>query len=203
MKKCIITGLTGQSGAGKTTVSNVFKNEGFSVINCDLVARNVTKQGSECNRELSKYFPECFDNNFVLDRQKLAKIVFSDKESLLLLNATIFPYITKAIETEIENISSSGSEYILLDAPTLFESGANKLCDVIVSCIADRETRIERIALRDNIQKELIENRFNSQKTEKYFIEHSDYIIDNSKDKHFAELQCKEIIKKIKRRFNG
>lgn len=203
MKKSIITGLTGQSGAGKTTVSNVFKNEGFSVINCDLVARNVTKQGSECNRELSKYFPECFDNNFVLDRQKLAKIVFSDKESLLLLNATIFPYITKAIETEIENISSSGSEYILLDAPTLFESGANKLCDVIVSCIADRETRIERIALRDNIQKELIENRFNSQKTEKYFIEHSDYIIDNSKDKHFAELQCKEIIKKIKRRFNG
>lgn len=203
MKKSIITGLTGQSGAGKTTVSNVFKNEGFSVINCDLVARNVTKQGSECNRELSKYFPECFDNNFVLDRQKLAKIVFSDKESLLLLNATIFPYITKAIEAEIENISSSGSEYILLDAPTLFESGANKLCDVIVSCIADRETRIARIALRDNIQKELIENRFNSQKTEKYFIEHSDYIIDNSKDKHFAELQCKEIIKKIKRRFNG
>ena len=203
MKKSIITGLTGQSGSGKTTVSNVFKNEGFSVINCDLVARNVTKQGSDCNRELSKYFPECFDNNFVLDRQKLAQIVFSDKESLLLLNATIFPYITKAIETEIENISSSGSEYILLDAPTLFESGANKLCDVIVSCIADRETRIERIALRDNIQKELIENRFNSQKTEKYFIEHSDYIIDNSKDKHFAELQCKEIIKKIKRRFNG
>lgn len=203
MKKSIITGLTGQSGAGKTTVSNVFKNKGFSVINCDLVARNVTKQGSDCNRELSKYFPECFDNNFVLDRQKLAKIVFSNKESLQLLNATIFPYITKAIEAEIKNISSSGSEYILLDAPTLFESDADKLCDVIVSCIADRETRIARIALRDNIQKELIENRFDSQKTEKYFIEHSDYIIDNSKDKHFAELQCKEIIKKIKRRFNG
>lgn len=203
MKKSIITGLTGQSGAGKTTVSNVFKNEGFSVINCDLVARNVTKQESDCNRELSKYFPECFDNNFVLDRQKLAKIVFSNKESLQLLNATIFPYITKAIEAEIENISSSGSEYILLDAPTLFESKADNLCDVIVSCIADRETRIARIALRDNIQKELIENRFDSQKTEKYFIEHSDYIIDNSKDKHFAELQCKEIIKKIKRRFNG
>lgn len=203
MKKSIITGLTGQSGAGKTTVSNVFKNKGFSVINCDLVARNVTKQGSDCNRELSKYFPECFDNNFVLDRQKLAKIVFSNKVSLQLLNATIFPYITKAIEAEIKNISSSGSEYILLDAPTLFESDADKLCDVIVSCIADRETRIARIALRDNIQKELIENRFDSQKTEKYFIEHSDYIIDNSKDKHFAELQCKEIIKKIKRRFNG
>ncbi len=203
MKKSIITGLTGQSGAGKTTVSNVFKNKGFSVINCDLVARNVTKQGSDCNRELSKYFPECFDNNFVLDRQKLAKIVFSNKVSLQLLNATIFPYITKAIEAEIKNISSSGSEYILLDAPTLFESDADKLCDVIVSCIANRETRIARIALRDNIQKELIENRFDSQKTEKYFIEHSDYIIDNSKDKHFAELQCKEIIKKIKRRFNG
>lgn len=203
MKKSIITGLTGQSGSGKTTVSNVFKNEGFSVINCDLVARNVTKQGSDCNRELSKYFPECFDNNFVLDRQKLAKIVFSNKESLQLLNATIFPYITKAIEAEIKNISSSGSKYILLDAPTLFESGADKLCDVIVSCIADREIRIARIALRDNIQKELIEKRFDSQKTEKYFIEHSDYIIDNSKDKHFAELQCKEIIKKIMRRFNG
>ena len=84
----------------------------------------------------------------------------------------------------------------------LFEAGIDKLCNVIVSCIADKETRIKRIALRDNISQELIEKRFESQNSEQFFIEHSDFIIENNKDKHAALMQCEEIIEIIKRRFN-
>ncbi|MDE6149144.1 MAG: dephospho-CoA kinase [Ruminococcus sp.] len=203
MKKYIVAGLTGQSGAGKTTVSNTFKSKDFAVINCDEIARVVTKQGSDCNRELSKLFPECFDDNFALDRQELAKIVFTDRKSLDLLNKTIFPYITRDIKNEIEHLASLGNKYILLDAPTLFEAGADSLCDIIISCVADKNIRAKRIALRDNISQKLIKNRFDSQKTEQFFIEHSDFIIENNKDKNFAVMQCEEIIEKIKRRFNG
>lgn len=202
MKKCIITGLTGQSGAGKTMVSNAFKENGFAVINCDLVSRDVTKSGSECNKELLKLFPGCFDKNLNLDRQALAKIVFNDRKSLELLNNTIFPYITKSIINEINRLADKNIDYILLDAPTLFESGIDKLCNVIVSCIADEETRIKRVALRDNISQELIKKRFESQKNEQFFIEHSDFIIENNKDKHSALMQCEEIIEIITRRFN-
>ena len=78
MKKTVV-GLTGQSGAGKTTISDAFRENGFEILNCDLVAREVTNADSECCKELAKLFPRCFDENYSLDRQKLGEIVFSDK----------------------------------------------------------------------------------------------------------------------------
>lgn len=203
MKKYIIAGLTGQSGAGKTMVSNAFKENGFAVINCDIVSRNVTSTGSDCNKELAKLFPNCFDENMSLDRQAMAKIVFNDKNSLEQLNNTIFPYITKEIENEIQKLVNEGAKYILLDAPTLFEAGVDELCDVVISCIADKNVRTKRIALRDHIPEELIASRFDSQKNERFFIEHSDYIIENNKDKDSALIKCTQIIERIKRKFNG
>ena len=94
MNKYII-GLTGQSGAGKTTVSKYFRQKGFAVIDCDIVARNVTRQGSCCNKELAEIFPQCFDESLSLDRQALAKIVFSNKDKLNQLNNIILPLISK------------------------------------------------------------------------------------------------------------
>ncbi|MDO5125875.1 MAG: dephospho-CoA kinase [Ruminococcus sp.] len=203
MKNHIIAGLTGQSGAGKTMVSNFFSENGFAVINCDEVARNVTKPHSDCNKELAELFPCCFDDDLNLDRQSLARIVFNDKESLEKLNATIFPYITRDIEDEIKALADSGEKYILLDAPTLFEAGANKLCDVIISCVADRNIRALRIAKRDNIPAKLIESRFNAQKSQAFFEQNSDYIIENNSEPDDARSRCKDIIEDIKRKFNG
>ena len=203
MKNIVIIGLTGQSGAGKTTVSKHFKNSGFYVINCDDVARNVTRQGSDCNKELVKLFPDCFDKNLTLDRQALAKIVFSNKVKLEQLNSTIFPHITADIKTEIEQLSDERAKFIILDAPTLFEAGVDKLCDCIISCVVERELRAERIAARDKIPLDLLFKRFNSQKTEDFFRQRSDYVIENNKDESAAIKQCNEIIDNIKRRFNG
>lgn len=76
MKKTVV-GLTGQSGAGKTTISDAFRKNGFEIINCDIVAREVTQAGNECCKELAKIFPDCFDDGFALDRRKLGEIVFS------------------------------------------------------------------------------------------------------------------------------
>ncbi|MGN1133834.1 MAG: dephospho-CoA kinase [Oscillospiraceae bacterium] len=203
MKNYLIIGLTGQSGAGKTTVSKHFAEKGFALINCDTISRNVTRKGSECCKALQKYFPGCFDCELELDRQALAKIVFSSKDKLELLNNTIFPFIIRDINAEIERLADSGEKYIMLDAPTLFESGLNRLCDCIVSCVADKQTRIKRIAKRDNIPDELIEKRFDSQLSEEFFRTHSDYTIENNKDESFAQKQCEEISKEIKRKLNG
>ena len=193
MSKHTVIGLTGQSGAGKTMVSEYFADNGFAVINCDMIARNVTRTGSECNKALAAIFPECFDEDISLDRRAMAEIVFSDKAKLELLNKTIFPYITADINAEIKTLAGRGERYIILDAPTLFEAGADKLCDCIISCVADKDIRAKRIAERDNISEEQILRRFDSQKSEEFFRQRSDYVIENNKDVESAYEQCRQI----------
>lgn len=195
-----VIGLTGQSGAGKTTVCDTLKESGFAIINCDLTARKVTSDGSECNRKLYYVFPMCFDDDLKLDRHKLANEVFSDKEKLQQLDNIIYPYIIKQINDEIK-ILSGQYDYIILDAPTLFEAGADKICDKIISVIADKDIRSERIHKRDKISSEEIEKRFSSQYDEKFFIENSDYIIRNNSDLENAVKQTKEIANAIKGSF--
>lgn len=194
-----VIGLTGQSGAGKTTVSEFFRLNGFSIINCDIVARQVTETGSECNRELAKHFPECFSKELKLDRQKLANEVFSDKAKLELLDSIIYPHINRLIKLHIDE-RSEVCQYILLDAPTLFEAGADKLCDVTVSVTADRDIRLQRIIDRDGISKELAEKRFASQHSEEFFERECDYVIRNNGSPENAEKETLEIIRLIKER---
>ena len=194
-----IIGLTGQSGAGKTTVSDTFRNNGFAVINCDITARKVTETGSDCNKELSSFFPCCFDEQFTLDRQKLAKEVFSDKNKLKKLDAIIYPHIISEIRNEIKLLSDE-YEYIVLDAPTLFEAGADRLCDIVVSVTAEEKIRFERIKKRDNIDEKLIEKRFSSQHTEEFFEKKSDFIIRNNSGISDAVKDTLNVIEKIKGR---
>lgn len=178
--KTYVIGLTGQSGSGKTLVSDHLKNCGYSVINADLVARQVTETGSDCNKNLAKIFPECFDEKFCLNRRKLGNVVFNDGQKLKMLNDTIFPYINRLIKEQINSHIESGVKVIVLDAPTLFEAGADKLCDIIISVVADDAVRLERIRGRDNISDESIKARFSSQKSKEFYLTHSDIILENN-----------------------
>lgn len=194
----IVVGLTGQSGAGKTTVSKLFFKNGFYVINCDQVSRLVTEKGSNCNRKLAEYFPECFDDEFTLDRRKMGETVFGNEDNLKLLNDTIFPFIIDYINKEIELQVRDGEKFILLDAPTLFEAEMEDSCDYIVSVVADFNIRAERICRRDNITPELAEKRFSSQHSEEFFREKSDFVIENNSDKASVETATLKVISIIK-----
>ncbi|MBR1749693.1 MAG: dephospho-CoA kinase [Ruminococcus sp.] len=200
----MIIGLTGQSGAGKTLISEALaKEEGFAVIDCDKVAKAVTQDGSPCNKELKKVFPSVIDKDHHLDRQALAKIVFSDKEKLKQLESIIYPYITTQILDEISAYSANGYRYIILDAPTLFEAGVDKLCDRIISVIAKRDVRLDRIRQRDKISDELINKRFDSQRDDEFFIKNSDYIINNDLSVKDALSQLGVLIKNLREDVNG
>lgn len=176
-----IVGLTGQTGAGKTVVSEYFAKNGFSVINCDSVARDVVKNGSECLEKLTTEFsPAILNDDKSLNRKRLGSIVFSDRLKLTRLNEIIFPYITENIKGKIVDIKTSGAPFILLDAPTLFESGANVLCDSIISIIAKSSLRLERIVKRDNLTIQEGKDRINSQHDDTFFINNSDYVVENN-----------------------
>lgn len=198
-----VVGLTGQSGAGKTTVCDVFNKNSFSIINADIIARELTQKGTECLSAISDVFPECINpETYELDRTKMANIVFNDKDMLKLLNSIMYPYITTRVLAEIRRRSNCGESLILLDAPTLFESRTDDFCTIIISVIATEEVRLQRISSRDNISEETIKSRFNSQKDDKFYIDRSDFVIKN--DSGLADLTetAKEVSDKIKELYN-
>lgn len=198
--KPFIIGLTGQTGAGKTTVSQVMLLHGFYHINCDRLTALVLKDGSESARDIGRQFPDFFMNG-VFDRRKAAAALFSDSGLLARYNAAIFPHINKLISEMIGAAYAEGHGLILLDAPTLFEAGADKLCDAVISCVAPEKQRIMRIMERDNISEQAARARTAAQHDEQFFRAHSDYVIENGGAVSDAEKAAAETAELIKKRF--
>ncbi len=195
----MIVGLTGQTGAGKSTVSRVFSENGYVVIDADHISRVVVEKGTDCLRELVEIFGrEILNPDETLNRKALAGIVFTDKTKLEMLNSIIYPYITTEILSRIKQYSNKGNRLILLDAPTLFESHSDDFCEIIISVTANPEIRKKRIIERDGITAEQAQNRMDSQLDTEYFIAHSDYIIENNGSFDVVYDMSKELADKIK-----
>ena len=139
----ILVGLTGQSGAGKSTVAEMLREHGMAFINCDETAFRVSAI-PEFLDEVAELFPTCVENG-VLKRRDLAAIVFNNPALLKKYNSLIFPYITADIFKEIRQLRHCGAKLIILDAPTLFESDIHILCDCIISVIAPFDLKVKRI----------------------------------------------------------
>lgn len=191
----MIVGLTGMSGAGKTTVSDRFKIAGYYVINCDKTARKAVEKGSPALPELSAEFgSDIINSDGSLNRALLAQRAFGNAERTAKLNSIMLAYIVELINAEIE---FSDSDLILLDAPTLFQAGADKLCSCTIAVVAERETCIERIMARDGITRGQAEARLNSQFSADYFAENCTYLISNNGDVSDLQSKTDEIIKII------
>ncbi|HNZ98205.1 dephospho-CoA kinase [Ruminococcus sp.] len=177
----MVVGLTGQTGAGKSTVSKIFASNGFAVIDADQVARKIVEKGTKCLDEIADFFgSQVINEDGTLNRKALAGIVFSDKSKLEMLNTISYPYITGEILRQIRVHSMKGEKLILLDAPTLFESRADDFCEIIISVLADADIREKRIISRDGLTADQARKRMNSQLNEEFFRSHSDYIIHNN-----------------------
>lgn len=199
-KEISVIGLTGQSGAGKSTVSAILRAEGLAVLDADAISKRVSAKESFL-KEVKRFFPECVSDSG-LDRRAAASIVFNSPEKMRLYESLIFPYITKMIFSEIKRLSDEGEKIVVLDAPTLFESGLDKICDMIISVVAPMDVKIRRILERDGIPLELVTSRLSSQKSEDFFELRSDYVIENSSDFNELERKAAFVAEKIKERFN-
>ncbi|MCM1334508.1 MAG: dephospho-CoA kinase [Bacteroides sp.] len=177
----LVVGLTGMSGAGKTTACAVFRECGYAVVNCDETARRVTEAGKPALREIAAYFGgEILFADGTLDRRRLGRRVFSDAAARLALNKIIYPYISYEIVVGVINYIDRGERLILLDAPTLFESGADALCDRVVTIVAARESCIARITARDRLTEREAADRLSSQLSAEEYRLRSDHCIENN-----------------------
>lgn len=181
MKKYKILGLTGQTGAGKSTVSEVFAKNGAAVINADRLVAELYEPNSVCLKILSAEFgSDIILPNKTLDRKKLAQRAFETKEKTEILGELIHPFVLSLFLKKVEKCISADKKLIVFDAPQLFESRANVICDFIISITADENIRKQRIMQRDNISEEMADSRINAQLTESYFKENSDFILENN-----------------------
>lgn len=173
-----ILGLTGQTGSGKSTLKSVAEKSGYFVIDCDKTAHNITSNSSEAKNALCLAFSnDILDDNGEICRKKLAKAAFASKEKTELLNKTVLPFIVKEIENIIEN---SSCNRIILDAPTLFESGINNICALTVAVLADENLRRQRIIARDGLTEKAAALRLKAAKSDEYYKQKADIIIYNN-----------------------
>ena len=192
----MVLGLTGPTGAGKSSVCDVFRDrQGIQVIDCDQVARDVVARGKECLLDLAVAFsPVILNPDGTLNRRRLAKLVFSDPEKRRQLNGIIFPHILGEVTQKLEEARRSGAKAAVLDAPTLFESGADALCDRIVVVTASPSLRQFRIMNRDHLSLQEAQDRMNSQPDESFYCDRADYVLHNDQDTAALRLAVLELM---------
>lgn len=178
-----IIGLTGQTGSGKGAVSSILSEMDAQVIDCDSVAHRVTEKGSETLEKLVSAFTSgILKDDGSLDRSALASRAFADPQSVRLLNSITHPAIIEHIRRDIAAFKSDGADCIVLDAPTLIESGAADMCDVIIAVVADDDIRLNRIMQRDGIDIIAARRRMLAQPKPEFYTDNSDYTIYNNGD---------------------
>lgn len=180
----LIIGLTGATGSGKGVFGKTAKERfGALHIDTDRTAREVAEPGRPCLADIRAHFGEgVIRSDGTLDRAALAKIVFSDAEKLALLNKLTHHYITDEVRALLKKAEADNVPLAVIDAPLLFESGENAICDVTVGVIADEKTRLARIMQRDGITEDAAKKRIASGKTAGFFRENCDYILENNSD---------------------
>lgn len=177
----LVIGLTGPSGAGKGEVGRIFSAYGLPVINADEVYHKLLLPPSSCLKELTAEFGgEILTPTGELDRRKLSETVFANPTALQKLNSIAHRYVMEEIHRQLEQLRRAGTRAAVLDAPQLFEAGADKDCGTVISVLAEKRLRIERIIARDGIDAERAVRRINAQKSDDYFRAHSDYVIENN-----------------------
>ena len=181
-----VIGLTGSSGAGKGVVAAFFKKHGIPVLDADEIYHEILENGGECTKELAAAFGDgVLDADGRISRAALASAVFgkADTEALLhTLNKITHKYVMSEIKKRLQALKASRTPAALIDAPLLFEANAHLECDLVIGVIANKELRAARIMARDGISAELAKKRLDAQKSDDFYRERCDYILENNTD---------------------
>lgn len=188
-------GLTGGIGTGKSTVSQVFKEEGFPIIDADVIAKEVLKIYPNILEDIKETFGDgFFDDQGNLKRREFGSYIFKFSKERLKYENIILPYIKKHIFTLLQEYENRGTKAIILDAPTLIENNMHLEMDFNILVYTSQDTQILRVMDRDNLTKEEVINRINAQMPLEDKKDMVNFIIDNGKSYKSTIDQVKEII---------
>ncbi|CAG0921559.1 unnamed protein product [Notodromas monacha] len=196
-----LVGLTGGIASGKSTVADMFRNRGVIVIDADLVARKVVRKGTDVHAAITEVFgPDVLSPDGEIDRRKLADMIFPNKRLRQTLNKLTHPAIYREMAWEAFRHFLRGTQFIILELPLLYESGASLpfLHKVIVVTCSETE-QLERLMRRNDLDEEAAAMRIAAQIPLNAKAELADYIIDNdSYSIARTEHQVEEILVHLK-----
>ena len=175
----IVLGLTGGTGAGKTSALNAIRELGGEIIDCDAVYHEMLDHDQELRNTINATFPGVFGPDGKLNRQKLGQEVFAKKERLDKLNAIVFRFLIPELERRMDSIPDG---LYAIDAINLIESGLDRLCDRTIAVTAPTELRVRRIMARDNITEQYARLRISAQKPDEFYRGKCDLELNNAAD---------------------
>lgn len=180
-------GLTGPTGSGKSTVTALMRQwGGVEVLDADAIAHEVNNSPAAADA-IAAAFPGVQKPDGTIDRRRLGALVFARPEQLQRLVGITFPLILAECKARMDAAERAGCRACVLDAPTLFEAGGDRLCDVIVSVVTPKEERLRRILQRDSITQQAAADRMKNQHEDGFYTARSHFVITNSSD--LAHLQ--------------
>ena len=191
-----VIGITGGIASGKSYVSSVVKKSGYPVIDADQISKELSERDKPVYNAIVRTFGESYlDENKNLDRQKLASLIFNDKQAKGLLNGISHPLIIDEMERQIKNAES---DLVFVDVPLLYESHIENMFDKIVCVYLPRTIQIERLMKRDNITYEYAVKKIESQKSLEEKKNLADFVINSSNSFDSVDNSVIELIKTLK-----
>ena len=186
-------GLTGGIGVGKTYVSKVFQQMSIPVFNADVEAKNCMTEDKRLIQNVKNSFGENIYDNGVLQKEKLAKIVFNNSERLAELNALVHPVVKQKFE---DWCKEQTAELVIKEAAILFESNEHLGLDAVICLSATEKIRIERVKKRDGSSVAEIKSRMDKQMPQSKKEELADFVIVND-DEHLLLSQLIKVLKEM------
>lgn len=180
----MIIGITGGTGCGKTTLLNLIRQQGGTVMDCDAIYHELLQTDTAMLSAIDARFPGTVENG-ALNRKQLGAIVFSDEQALLDLNRITHSAVKKEVLRRLEGKPALAA----IDAIGLFEGGLAELCHVTVAVTAPVEMRVKRLMARDGISEDYARKRIAAQHEEGWFRERCDQVLSN--DSSFEAFQAK------------
>ena len=172
----IVLGLTGGTGAGKTSALNAIRELGGESIHCAAVYHEMLGHDEDLRNTINAAFPGVFGPDGKLNRKKLGQEVFAKKERLDKLNAIVFRFLIPELERRLDSIPDG---LYAIDAINLIESGLDRLCDRTIAVTAPTELRVRRIMARDNITEQYARLRISAQKPDEFYRGKCDLELNN------------------------
>ena len=182
-------GLTGNIGAGKSTVAELLVARGAHLVDADQVARQVVEPGAAAYQPLiDRFGTGILDAQGRIDRPKLAAVVFGSADDLADLNAIIHPAIGVAM-VEGKDAHGGTGDIVVMDIPLLKEFHKELLAlDAVVVVDVSPEVRLDRLTTHRGMSEDDVRARMAAQPTREERLEGADFVIDNSGDAaHLAE----------------
>ena len=194
-----VIGLTGGVGSGKTTVAELFREEGIPVVDADRISREITSPGSPAYTDIVRTFGEIIlQPDGRIDRKRLGAIVFSDAGKRAELEAITHPRIGEGIRKAITSLASKGHMIVLVEAALIHEKERTGMFEAVIGVRCEPHLQVERIMSRDGIPREEVEKIVSSQMDPEEKARASDYVIDNSGDLAATRAQVKKLAESLR-----